>query len=133
MGRRCLLSRAHWLSAVVLPNPAGADTSTNPEASASVSRSIRRGRATRPGRGRGRNSLVASSGVSVSTFHAPAQKSSSRMDDGRCRSHIITWRVPGAKQRFRGPQSFRGSPIPIPSSETAVTGAPGYTLVRYGV
>src|SRR5262249_9553843 len=53
--------RAQSPSSVVLPNPAGAQTSTRPRASPTLSASTSRGRGTNPGWMRGTCSLVASS------------------------------------------------------------------------
>src|SRR5260221_7801989 len=52
--------RAQSASSTVLPDPAGAQTTTSPRASPSSSRTASRGRGTKPGRGRGTCSLVAS-------------------------------------------------------------------------
>ena len=49
---------AHSLTRVVLPNPAGAETSVKLPLIPPASRSSRRGRGTRSGRGGGRYSLV---------------------------------------------------------------------------
>src|SRR6266700_3613393 len=56
----------------VLPYPAGAQTSTSPRASPSSSRPARRGRGTKPGRGRGRCSLVASTSSCPEIVTSPA-------------------------------------------------------------
>ena len=63
--------RAQSASSDVLPNPAGAQISTLPRASPSPSARTRRGRGTKPGRGRGTCSLVASR-ASCPDMAAPA-------------------------------------------------------------
>src|SRR6266487_1785849 len=58
---------SHCASSVVLPNPAGADTSVSADSAPRLRRSLSLGRATRPRRHLGTWSLVSSSGPAMTT------------------------------------------------------------------
>ena len=65
--RRPAAAASHSVSSVVLPNPAGADTSVSADSAPRLRRSLSLGRATRPRRRLGTWSLVSSSGPAMTT------------------------------------------------------------------
>ena len=77
---------SHSASSVVLPNPAGADTSVSADSAPRLRRSLSRGRGTRPRRHLGTWSFVSSSGPAMTTSPQEAHASCQQV----VRDHLVT-------------------------------------------